>query len=93
MSEIPLSELSGECFTRQGKDHNDVVWFLCPLCKPQHGIMVSWEPPSLFENNCVWQKTGDTTENITISPSINCDVPSTYTDPKTGKVEIGRAHV
>lgn len=75
MPEKKLTELDGEFFTIVGRpNEKDVLYFTCPLCPDGHGIMVSFKPPSLFPSGAVWQKTGETLEDVTISPSINCDV-------------------
>lgn len=75
MPEKPLRELDGEFFTITGRpNEKDVLYFECPVCPRGHGIMVSWLPPSLFPSGAVWQKSGNTVDDITITPSINCDV-------------------
>lgn len=73
MPERSLKELHGEIHSfaeRQTKD--DILYFTCPVCPNGHGIVVSWVPPSLFLSGAIWKKTGDSIDNITIHPSINC---------------------
>ena len=70
-----LSELEGEiCIVNFGKKgSNEVLMFVCPICKSGHMIMVVWKPPTIHTSGAIWKKTGDNIENITIRPSINCD--------------------
>ncbi len=70
-----LKELEGWIYARDGKTEPDVLWFVCPVCPSGHGIAVSWEAPSLYRGGAVWKKSGSTLDDITIEPSINCDVP------------------
>jgi hypothetical protein len=84
MPEKALSDLYGEIVSFQGRPNKgDILLFQCPLCPSGHMIAVPWMPPAIHTSGCVWQKTGSTIEDITISPSINCDVPGK--DPETGE--------
>ena len=68
-----LKELHGEIKSLQGRPNKkDVLYFVCPLCTPPHGIMVSWMPPSMTMRGFIWNKTGDNINNISIFPSIDC---------------------
>lgn len=73
---IKLSELEGEIWNIAGRPQmGDVLFFVCPLCPKQHGIAVSWEKPSIVDSGAVWKKvSGTTIDDLTLSPSINCDV-------------------
>jgi hypothetical protein len=82
--EKTLRELSGEIVSIKGRpQQDDCLFFTCPICRDDrgeligHGIMVSWLPPSLYEGGrgALWSRTGSTIDDISISPSINCDVP------------------
>lgn len=77
MQRKKLTELEGEFVHIINRPEADVLCFICPVCEGGHSIMVSWNPPSLYEGGAVWKKTGDSLENVTIHPSINCDVPVT----------------
>lgn len=89
-----LSDLHGRItrFTTQdsGASPEGVV-FTCPSCEKdnrRHSICVTWEPPSLFASGAVWKLEGSAdVETLTVSPSINCDVPIVVVDPDTGKKE------
>ena len=82
MGSKTLKELEGEiCSLRGRPNKNDCLVFICPCCKGGHSIIVSWLPPSLFSSGAVWKKTGETIDNITIHPSINCDVPNNDGSP------------
>jgi len=71
--EKKLSELEGEIISISGRPNKlDCLFFVCPSCPGGHGVMVSWQAPSLVDSGYVWQKTGTTVEDITISPSIDC---------------------
>jgi hypothetical protein len=98
MSEQTLIE-NGASFHRMmragvTKDHPDVILFYCPVCNPTHGIMVSWEPPTLFPDpdkggdGPVWNKVspGMDLANFELNQSINCDVPHKVRDPVTNQV-------
>lgn len=75
MGERSLRDLDGEILSlAERKTENDVLYFTCPVCPNGHGIMVSWLPPSLFPSGALWSKEGTTIDDITIKPSINCDV-------------------
>lgn len=86
MPEIALQLLHGEITSfAERKTKDDVLYFTCPLCPNGHGIVVSWEPPSLFPSGAVWKKTGTSIADITIHPSINCDVPGKDGTPSSCK--------
>ena len=77
--EKPLSELEGEIMSVQGRPiRNDCLFFVCPVCPvctDGHGIMISFEKPSIVDKGFVWTKvSGSSIADITINPSINCDV-------------------
>ncbi len=64
---------------------DDILYFRCPVCEPSHGIMISWEAPSIVEDGSIWKKTGDSVDNITIKPSIDCSRPSKKNNHKPCK--------
>lgn len=82
MPAAALKELDGEICSIMGRpQENDCLWFMCPVCKDDsgelkgHAIMVSFVPPSLFPNGAIWHVVaGTTVDDITLEPSINCDV-------------------
>lgn len=53
------------------------LFFICPACEKHHSIRVSiseegkgndkWGSP-------IWKRTGDSVDNLSIHPSINCSV-------------------
>ena len=76
MPERPLRELQGEIVSFKGRpNRDDILLFQCPCCASGHMIAVPWMPPAIHTSGCIWKKTGSTIEDITIEPSINCDVP------------------
>lgn len=85
MREWKLSDLEGEMWFRLGRTVADGVFFACPCCENRHGILISWTPPSVVENGFVWTKTGgDSIDNLSISPSVNCDIP--WKNTRTGEL-------
>lgn len=84
MNKKRLSKLAGE-FTHLAERPDKVLIFVCPACSPGnnekgepigHSIMVCFAEPSLFSSGAVWTKTSESIETVTVSPSINCAVPS-----------------
>ena len=75
MNRKKLTGLQGEFVQIDKRPERDCLMFECPACDNGHMIMISWNPPSLFKSGAIWKKTGTTLEDVTISPSINCDVP------------------
>lgn len=77
-----LRELDGELVSVSGRpQQEDCLLFTCPVCRTEsgeltgHGIMVSFRPPSLFPNGCVWGLvSGASVDDMSLSPSINCNV-------------------
>lgn len=51
--------------------------FLCPKCREQQLVVPFANPTnggpdaSLNANGCLWQRTGDTVDDITLSPSVD----------------------
>lgn len=89
MNRVKLSELHGEFF-----DHirgQPCLYFVCPSCKSKglhaHGIIVGWTAPSFFKSGAIWQKSGDTIQDVTISPSIDLTGSSEIEDSETGKMK------
>lgn len=75
MPEKTLRELDGRILSLADRQtRNDLLYFICPVCPNGHGIMVTWVPPSIHIGGAIWSKAGETVDDITITPSINCDV-------------------
>lgn len=75
MPSKPLRELHGEITSFAERSTKlDVLYFVCPVCTNGHGIVVSWEPPSLFPSGAIWKKSGSSIDDLTITPSINCAI-------------------
>ncbi len=82
MASVALKDLDGEICSVFGRPQDDdCLMFMCPVCKDDsgelkgHAIMVSFVPPSLFPSGAMWRVTaGSKVEDLTIEPSINCDV-------------------
>lgn len=75
-SRVKLTELDAEITSVSGRpQENDCLLFICPTCRDGHGIMVSFIGPSLYPSGAMWEKSGSGLEDLTISPSINCDYP------------------
>jgi len=89
-----LTDLHGRItrFSRGDGSSPEGVVFDCPSCAKdnrRHSICVTWEQPSLFKSGAVWKLEGAAdVVTLTVSPSINCDVPTEYVDEDTGKREI-----
>lgn len=66
----------------------EALFFICPLCPGGHGIIVQWQGRSIYKSGVIWQKAGTTLTDITIAPSINCDVP----DPESGTPSSCKFH-
>lgn len=82
MNERPLFELNGRItkIDNQGQICEGVV-FLCPLCPWTHSIIATWSGPSLYQSGAVWRlQSAPEIDVLTLSPSINCDVPPVYPD-------------
>lgn len=62
-----LSELNGKI-----EGDNLLLFFECPIDK-SHGILIALNKPyqDLNEGR-FWNSTGDSIENITLSPSVDC---------------------
>jgi len=58
-----LTELDGMF---SGEDN--CLFFTCPACNDGHSIRVSFYEGA----RVVWKKEGDTLDDLTVSPSINC---------------------
>lgn len=71
MAEKRLSELSPEF-------ELDRLFFECPACEKPHSIRI---PMSLegkgkdMWGSPIWKRVGNTVDDLTISPSINCSSP------------------
>lgn len=75
MNSKPLRELDAAFMVLDEQGISQpVLVFICPACTDGHSIMVGWTEPSIYPSGAVWKKTGDTVDDITITPSINCDV-------------------
>jgi hypothetical protein len=82
MPECSLKELGGRIarFERP-KGVSEGVVFRCPTCPDEwrHSIVVTWSGPSLYPSGAVWTlESAPETSALTLSPSINCDVPPVY---------------
>jgi hypothetical protein len=71
-----LRELQGEIITLAGQPEGqrEALFFVCPICPDGHGIIVQWQGQSIYPSGVIWQRTGSTLDDLTFSPSINCDV-------------------
>jgi hypothetical protein len=77
MNRRPLRELEGEFVTlaNQPEGQAEALFFVCPSCPSGHGIIVQWQGRSIYPSGVLWQRTGATLDDLTLAPSINCDVP------------------
>ncbi len=72
--EIPLSELTPIWHQKAGEKVG--VVFSCPACPPDEDgkricmIHVQWSHP-WRANQCLWQKSGESFSDLTLSPSID----------------------
>lgn len=72
MGKKRLTELEPEWYYRDGKIVG--LFWLCPACDVAHNLAVTWQPPSLFPSGAVWKKTGETFEDLTLTPSVDATV-------------------
>jgi hypothetical protein len=68
-----LTELDGDLYDHMKVGHPTSLWFQCPICPCGHYIAVAFQGTSYSQNGAVWKKTGSTLEDVSITPSINCD--------------------
>jgi hypothetical protein len=87
MSERTLAELDASIRTIRNENGNSVgVRFRCPTCPDshRHHVTVTWSGPSLYEGGAVWKlESAPELAVLTLSPSVNCDVPQIYSDAWT----------
>ena len=55
------------------------LFFVCPVCADGHGILVQWQGRSIYPSGVIWTRTGTTLDDVSFTPSINCDVPDAVT--------------
>lgn len=61
--------------------------FLCPACRKQHLVVPFANPPngvpdgSLNANGVLWRRTGETVEDITLTPSVDSKHTNFSDDP------------
>lgn len=81
-----LKELFGE-FRSVGtaKGTTQCLLFVCPVCPCGHGILVNYTAPALYSSGAVWTKTGTGIDDVSLTPSINCNVPSADGTPSNCK--------
>jgi hypothetical protein len=68
-----LTDLEGELYDHMKVGRPTSLWFICPLCPSGHSIAVAFEGASYSTGGEIWKKTGSTLEDISVTPSINCD--------------------
>jgi hypothetical protein len=82
VSELRLSELNGRLRQiKQPSGLTEALSFTCPTCPEErrHTITVPWSGPSIFRSGDVWKlESAPEIDVLTLSPSINCDVPPEY---------------
>ncbi len=71
-----LVDLDPHWFHRNGRPEG--IRFHCPICRggegeghERHSLVITWEPPSIHTSGAVWTKTGNTFDNLTVTPSID----------------------
>ena len=70
---VPLIDLDPEWHRNPGLTNRVGIWFRCPVCTGAHAghsLLVTWAENTIHKIH--WDKTGDTFETLTLSPSINC---------------------
>jgi hypothetical protein len=73
---IPLAQLHPRWMRR----NKTAFRFDCPVCSSPHHIAVATSAPSLSPTGYIWTHVGgDDFTNLTVNPSINCDVPELKT--------------